>query len=769
MPNKQLGMEKIRQVLRCYSQGHGTKSISSMLSVSRNTVKKYLQVFQRSGLDYEQMLSLPDQELSKLFHEKSRVKTESERLGELKSLLPEYCKRLKKKGVTREALHREYLSSHPDGYGRTRFYILIQQYIACSRPIMHLEHKAGDKMFIDFAGDKLSIIDLDTGEIIPVEVFVAILPCSQLTYVEAVMSQKKEDLIRASENALLYYQGVPSAIIPDNLKSAVTKSSKYEAILNEDFAAFAEHYGCTVIPARAYKPRDKALVEGAVKLIYRSIYPKIQEREFYDLDSLNAAIRVALELHNNTPLTGRKYSRREQFEEIERDSLRKLNPIRFELRHRYRATVMKNGHVRLGEDAHYYSVPCRYIGKKVILSYTSRQVCIYYGYELIATHTRNRARCRYTTLEEHLASHHRYITEWNPDKFIHEAAAIHPDVEAYIRRVMEEKKHPEQAYKSCQGILSFARRVGNTRLTNACRWATSYGLYNYPIIERILNNRRMSSRWKTVPGKKRRCLPMRISEEKNIINKPTRCNMEMNQDTLEKMLGMNLKGMYYAFKTSLETHRTESMTTDQFVSWLVSSEWDDRRNRAVERAIRQASFRYKATIEEIDFSVERGLDKNLTLRLADLTFVRERKDLFITGSAGTGKSYLATAFGFQACQKGYKVLYANTSRLMGMLKVAKAKGTILQELKKIERLDMLILDDFGIQPFDSQGRMNLMDIIEDRHGKKSTIITSQVPVKDWYDVIGEKTIADAVLDRIVHQAIRIELFGESLRKCKSKK
>ena len=260
-----------------------------------------------------------------------------------------------------------------------------------------------------------------------------------------------------------------------------------------------------------------------------------------------------------------------------------------------------------------------------------------------------------------------------------------------------------------------------------------------------------------------------ISEEKNIINKPTRCNMEMNQDTLEKMLGMNLKGMYYAFKTSLETHRTESMTTDQFVSWLVSSEWDDRRNRAVERAIRQASFRYKATIEEIDFSVERGLDKNLTQRLADLTFVRERKDMFITGSAGTGKSYLATAFGFQACQKGYKVLYANTSRLMGMLKVAKAKGTILQELKKIERLDMLILDDFGIQPFDSQGRMNLMDIIEDRHGKKSTVITSQVPVRDWYDVIGEKTIADAVLDRIVHQAIRIELFGESLRKCKSKK
>ena len=203
-------------------------------------------------------------------------------MEELKSLLPEYCKRLQKKGVTRESLHREYLSSHPDGYGRTRFYILIQQHIACSRPIMHLEHKAGDKVFIDFAGDKLSIIDLDTGEIIPVEVFVAILPCSQLTYVEAVMSQKKEDLIRASKTPCYTTRG-SLCHHPDNLKSAVTKSSKYEAILNEDFAAFAEHYGCTVIPARAYKPRDKALVEGAVKLIYRSIYPKIQEREFYDL------------------------------------------------------------------------------------------------------------------------------------------------------------------------------------------------------------------------------------------------------------------------------------------------------------------------------------------------------------------------------------------------------------------------------------------------------------------------------------------------------
>ena len=245
--------------------------------------------------------------------------------------------------------------------------------------------------------------------------------------------------------------------------------------------------------------------------------------------------------------------------------------------------------------------------------------------------------------------------------------------------------------------------------------------------------------------------------------------MEMNQETLEKMRQTRLQGMYNAFKTSMESFKTESMTTDQFVAWLVSNEWDDRCNRMIERLIKQASFRYKASLEEVDYSLERGLERNLLERLPELSFVKESRDLFITGSSGTGKSYIATALGYRACQKGMKVLYANTARLMGQLKMAKAKGTILQELKKIERADLLVLDDFGIQPFDAGGRMNLMDIVEDRHGKKSTLITSQVPVKDWYDIIGEKTIADAVLDRIVHQAIRIELHGDSIRKLQAKR
>ena len=245
-------------------------------------------------------------------------------------------------------------------------------YLQLSRSVMHIEHKAGNKMYIDFAGKKLSLSGIDNIRQ-DVEVFVAILGCSQLTYVRLWPHKKKEDLIAACENALRYFGGVPEAIVPDNLRSAVTRGSRYEAVLNDEFAAFAEHYATTVIPARAYKPRDKSLVEGAVKLIYRSIYNKLDNSRFETLEQLNSAIVPLLEIHNNKPFSGRNYSRREQFEEIEREALVLLNPVRYEVHKQVMVTVMRNGHVRLGEDVHYYSVPYNYVGKKVKLLYTPAQ------------------------------------------------------------------------------------------------------------------------------------------------------------------------------------------------------------------------------------------------------------------------------------------------------------------------------------------------------------------------------------------------------------
>ena len=238
----------------------------------------------------------------------------------------------------------------------------------------------------------------------------------------------------------------------------------------------------------------------------------------------------------------------------------------------------------------------------------------------------------------------------------------------------------------------------------------------------------------------------------------------MNTESLDKMKRMRLFGMHRAFKNSMETNSSEIITPDEMVALLVNSEWDDRYNRSIERGLRNAHFRYKATIENLDYALERGIDKNQIYRLADGDFIKKKEDILITGSTGTGKSFLASAIGHQCCLLGFKVLYANATRLFAELKMAKADGSAIKELMKIEKQDLLILDDFGLQPLDLQSRTVLMDIMEDRHGKRSTIITSQLPVKQWYDVIGEKTVADAILDRIVHRSQRIALEGESLRK-----
>jgi DNA replication protein DnaC len=243
----------------------------------------------------------------------------------------------------------------------------------------------------------------------------------------------------------------------------------------------------------------------------------------------------------------------------------------------------------------------------------------------------------------------------------------------------------------------------------------------------------------------------------------------MNTDTLDKMKRMRLLGMHVAFKTSIETKGIEELTADEMVGLLVNSEWDDRHNRSIARSMTNARFRYKTSIEQIEYSAQRGIDKNQIHRLADGEFINKKENILITGSTGTGKSFLASAIGNQACLLGFKVLYTNATRLFAQLKISKADGSSIKELMKIERQDLLILDDFGIQPFDQASRASLLEIIEDRHGKRSTIITSQLPVKQWHDVIGEKTIADAVLDRIVHNAGRIELKGESLRKKWNKK
>lgn len=375
-------------------------------------------------------------------------------------MFPQLDKELRKKGITRQILWQQYKQQHSDGVGRSQFNHYFSQWKKQVNPRMRMDHKAGDKLYVDFAGDKLQIIDKQTREIQDVEVFVAVLGASQLTYAEAVMTQQKEDFIGACENALHYYGGVPAAIVPANLKSAVIKSSKYEPVLNETFADFAQHYNTAILPAKAYRPRDKALVENAVRILYTRVYAKLRGKNFFSLDELNTAIRKELEEHNNVLLTGRNYSRRQQFDEIEKAVLLPLPELRYELKKTLFVTVMRNGHVSLHPDKHYYSVPYKFIGRKVKLLYSRRSVEIFYNYERIALHKRLKSPYNYTTDKEHLASSHRFVSDWTPERFLTWAEGIDEDVRLYILKILNRKQHPEQAYKSCVGVLGFAKKSG---------------------------------------------------------------------------------------------------------------------------------------------------------------------------------------------------------------------------------------------------------------------------------------------------------------------
>lgn len=484
MANKAISVSKVRQIIKLHCQGLGKKKIGERLGVSKNTVKAYLATYYELRIPWEELSKLTDFELDKHFNPPKEA-LYPDRLKQLHEYFPVMEKQLRRRGMTVSKLYKEFKAQHPEAYAETAFYYYYSVWKKKVNPTMHMQHKIGDKMYVDYAGATLPYADTDTGEIKKAQVFIAILGWSQYAYVEAVPSQTIEDFVMACENALHYFKGVPLAIVPDNLKSAVFKANNYEPDLNENFKAFADHYGTAILPARSRKPQDKAHVENMVKISYQRIYTNIPEKDIYSLQELNQKIWEHLQVHNDTPLTGKDYSRTSRHA-TEVLSLHPLAEKRYEMRKIKQATVMKNGHVLLTEDQHYYSVPYELIGKKLKLQYSRSQVELYLDYQLVASHKRIRSPHNYTTVAEHMPPQHRFLTEWSPAFFLEKARHISPEVEYYIRQVLEKKQHPEQAYKSCQGILSFVKRAGNVRLIKACKRASEIGYYNYKIIEDIL-------------------------------------------------------------------------------------------------------------------------------------------------------------------------------------------------------------------------------------------------------------------------------------------
>ena len=476
---------KLKNILLCYASGMSIKSISSAFDISRNTVRRYVRMYEDSGIPAEKLPLLSDSKLREMFPiPHSRERKPSERQIQLDALLPEYASRLSRKGMTVNKLYEEYHAQYPDGYLHASFGMKLRQFMLQTNAIGHVEHRAGDQMYIDFAGDRLEIVDERTAEVRKVEVFVAILPCSHYTYCEAVWSQKKEDLIKACENAMLFFGGAPMAIVPDNLKSAVTRSDRHEPIINTEFASFAEHYGCAVVPARVRRPKDKALVENAVKLMYRSIYVDIEGRLFNDLESLNAAISESLRAFNDRKLTKRHESRRQLFDSIEKEYLRPLPSARYQMKERTVATVMRNSYVTLHK--HHYSVPTSYIGKRMDLIYDSDTIDIYCGLTHVATHHRDDTPYEYTSKPSHNLPGRHGTYESDIDELLSRAAQTDNVLWHYLKAVIEDKRYPALAFRACRGIMNLEKKYGQERLVSGCSAAMDARLFNLRDVIEIL-------------------------------------------------------------------------------------------------------------------------------------------------------------------------------------------------------------------------------------------------------------------------------------------
>lgn len=487
MANKRIDMLNIKQLLRLYTQGVSKIKISTQLGISRNTAKKYIGIFHEHRLTYEELLELSDDDLLDLFDAPPiDQKDNSSNKKQLDALFPYISKELKRVGVTRYLLWEEYIDKYPSGYSYSRFCHLYSQWSKQVNPSMHIEHKAGDKLFVDYTGKKLHIVDSSTGEEIEVEVFVGILGASGMTFVEATRTQTKEDFLSSLTKALHYYGGVPAAIVTDNLRTAVKKSHKYEPIITDSLLDFASHYSTTILPTRTYHPKDKALVENAVRIIYTRIFAPLRKQQFFDLNSLNKSIGELLELHNTAPMQRKKYSRADVFHEVEKSALSPLPVMMYQLKYSSRTTVHKTSHVYLSHDKHYYSVPFSYIGKKVTLIYSKSSVEVYYEQRRIAFHNRSHTKYGYTTIKEHMPSSYQFMTEWNPSRFISWGASIGEHCEGYIMKILEKKQHPEQSYKTCLGILSLSKKIGSLRLDNACKRALGYERYSLAMIKSIL-------------------------------------------------------------------------------------------------------------------------------------------------------------------------------------------------------------------------------------------------------------------------------------------
>ncbi len=485
MPTERTSMRKIKEIMRLrYECGLSNRQIAGSINISSGTVSRYLSKITAANIQWPLPEELSEDELeAKVFTRSSTSKA----LAHLTPDLSYIHQELKKKHVTKQLLWDEYVSNNPGKhYSYSQFCMLYREWCGEHKISMRQTHYAGEKLFVDYAGHTIPIYSKNSDEVLQAQIFIAVLGASNYTYAEATMTQELSNWISSNVRAFEFLGGVPKIVVPDNLKSAIAKPCRYEPDINLTYLQMAQHYNIAVIPARTYKPKDKAKVEGGVLIVSRWILARLRNHKFYSLAELNAVIKALLEDLNNRQFKKLPGSRRSTFIEVDKPALQPLPKDKYQFTEIKKATVHIDYHIEI--DRRYYSVPYNLVKKKVEAHITNNTVSIYYKGSRVASHAKVYRQGQQSTIVEHMPIKHQKYHDWHPGRFLNWANEIGPATGAVIKDLLQKRMHPEQSYRSCFGVLDLEKKYSKPRLESACARAVHIGAMSRKSVISILKN-----------------------------------------------------------------------------------------------------------------------------------------------------------------------------------------------------------------------------------------------------------------------------------------
>lgn len=489
MAARRLSVMKIREILRLrLGKGLSERQVARCCQVSRSTVSEYQRLAEEAGLTW------PIGEDVDL--EKTLIGTKEETPKKPIPNWREIDREMKRKGVTLKLLWEEYKEAYAEGYQYTQFSVKYKEWLGSQNLSMRQIHKAGEKLFVDYACQTVPVEDPEHGRF-EAQLFVASLGASHYCYAEATRTQRKQDWLMAHVRAFEFMGGVPELVVPDNLKSGVSRPCRYEPDLNPSYQELANHYDTVIFPARVRKPKDKAVVEGAVLVVERWILARLRNRRFGSLGELNQTIRQLLKSYNEKPFQKRPGSRRSDYEEVDRPALRPLPPSRYTYAEWKKAKAHVDYHIEV--DRRYYSIPHKYHGRRIDVRISGHIVEGYYKGTRIMMHRRLYGKQRFSTHKEHMPANHRWVADWNPERFLRWGGEIGNHTRALVERVLLRRAPVQQGYRTCLGILGLAKRYGKERVENACHRALTYQAASYKSVKSILEKGLDRLSWEREP------------------------------------------------------------------------------------------------------------------------------------------------------------------------------------------------------------------------------------------------------------------------------